>query len=165
MASPPAAPISAEFASAAVVECPPALRPKRVLGVWAQMMLNLPASIWMLQDVTILTLGICFGYFLFVSPVKTPYPHVELWQAFPIMAGSLVVSSLVFGLYQRDTLTGRSRILARMLLSAALAVVLTYAVVYVVMYCTVLNPAADAIFFSGRSVVVMSWRTRSIWMR
>ncbi|HUU83598.1 MAG TPA: exopolysaccharide biosynthesis polyprenyl glycosylphosphotransferase [Phycisphaerae bacterium] len=109
----------------------------RVWSVWGQMMLNLPPSIWMVLDVTVLTLGVCVGYSLFVSPVQTPYPHVELWQAFPIFSGSLVVASLVFGLYQRDTLLGRSRILTRMLLAVALAVVLTYTVVHVVMYTAV----------------------------
>ncbi|MHC4234487.1 MAG: exopolysaccharide biosynthesis polyprenyl glycosylphosphotransferase, partial [Planctomycetota bacterium] len=137
--------------------------PKRrhAVSIWGQVMLNLPASAWMLVDVMILTAAIWVGYSLFVSPETTPYPHVHLWQACLIFSVCLVVSSLVFGLYERETLLGQSRILTRILLTSTMAVVLTYAAVYVVMYTAlsrrVTGLAIGSYVLMGSSIRTLAW--------
>lgn len=142
-------------------------QPHRALGVWGQMMLSLPASTWMMIDILVLMLGIWQGYALFVVPAPLEFPDVELWQACLIFSLCLVASSLVFGLNQRDTLLGRSRILTRILLTSVLTVVLAYAVVYVVMYSTVARRvtglAMGSFLVLGTSVRMLTcWALRRV---
>ena len=110
---------------------------ERLLQVIGRTVLGLPASTWLLLDVTILTAGVCIGYEIFPPPGQLATPHVALWQASAIFAFVVILSSLVFGLYERDTLMHRSRIVLRTALSAATATALAYTIIYVVMYATV----------------------------
>ncbi|MFQ5489389.1 MAG: sugar transferase [Phycisphaerae bacterium] len=132
------------------------------LGLWGQMMFSLPPSAWMLADVIILVLGIFKGYGIFGAPEIPDYPHVYLWQACLIFTLSLILAGLVFGLYQRDTLLSRSRIVTRMLLTAALAVVLTYAVVYVMMYAT-LSRKVTAFGLGSYLALGIGFRVATCW--
>ncbi|MCH7701668.1 MAG: sugar transferase [Planctomycetes bacterium] len=91
---------------------------------------------WLLIDVGIMMTCLYAGYVVFVLPTGWPYPHVELWQAWIICSGALIASSLIFGLNDRATLLSRSKILTRIILTATAAAILTYAVVYVLMYTT-----------------------------
>ncbi|MCP4250159.1 MAG: hypothetical protein GY778_24210, partial [bacterium] len=136
--------------------------PRRAASMWGQMMLNLPHSAWLLLDVTILVMGLCVGFLLFVYPANLPYPHVELWSACLVATMCLMVSSLVFGLYERETLLGYSRILTRMLLVTITAVVLTYAVIYVVMYTT-LSRRVAGLAIGGYLVFGTFIRTLTWW--
>ena len=136
--------------------------PRRATSMWGQMMLNLPHSAWMLLDVTILVIGLCAGFLLFVYPADLPYPHVELWSACLVSTLCLIVSSLVFGLYERETLLGYSRILTRILLASVTALVLTYAVVYVVMYTT-LSRRVAGLAIGGYLVFGTLIRTLTWW--
>ena len=137
------------------------IQARRAVSIWGQMMLNLTPTAWMLIDVVMLSAGICLGYRLFVFPEAVPYPHVELWQACLIFSVCLVFSSLVFGLYERETLLGRSRIATRMLLTSATAVMLTYAAVYVVMYTAlsrrVTGLAVGSYLLLGTSIRTLTW--------
>jgi len=110
------------------------LRAARFVG---QLLIELPTSTWLLLDVCALTGLLCVAYRVFPPPNLEHTPHVELWQACPVFALGLVVASLVFGLYERDTIMSRSRILTRMLLSISAATTISYAIIYVVMYATV----------------------------
>jgi sugar transferase (PEP-CTERM system associated) len=102
-----------------------------------QALIRLPISTWLVADVAITTGAVWLGYRVF-PPFTAPLtPHIALWQAAAIFPFAVVISSLIFGLYERETLTGRSRILTRMLLTAAAATVIAYAIIYVVMYATV----------------------------
>lgn len=105
----------------------------RLIG---QALFALPMTTWMLIDVVIMMTCLYAGYALFVLPAGWPYPHVELWQAWIICSGALLASSLIFGLNDRATLLSRSMILTRITLTALAAAILTYAVVYVIMYTT-----------------------------
>ena len=110
------------------------LRVTRFVG---QLLVELPASTWLLLDVCMLTGLLCVAYRVFPPPNLEHTPHVELWQACPVFALGLVIASLAFGHYERDTIMSRSRILTRMLLAVGAATTISYAIIYVVMYATV----------------------------
>lgn len=99
--------------------------------------LGLGVSTWLIGDLTVLFLAICVGYRVFPPPVLEMTPHIALWQAVAVFSFAMTVSALVFGLYERDTLLNRPRILMRMLLTVGVATVLAYGVIYIVMYATV----------------------------
>ncbi len=98
---------------------------RSAVGVLGRMMLNLPHTAWVVLDLAVLITGLWVGFRYFVRPVVRPYPHVGLWQAYTIFAACLVVSSLIFGLNERETIMGRSCILIRMLLTSGTATVST----------------------------------------
>ncbi len=133
----------------------PALRSswERVVHVIGQALLSLPASTWLLLDISILATGIYLGYRLFPPPQMLATPHIVLWQAAAVFAFVVTMASLVFGLYDRDTLMSRSRILTRMLLTSGTATVAAYAIIYVIMYATisrrVAGVAIGVFLFSG----------------
>lgn len=100
-------------------------------------LVSLPPSTWLLVDVTLLSVGVALGFALFPPPVMEDTPHVVLWQAVAVFAFAGIVSSLVFGLYERETVYSRSRILIRLLLTIATTSLIAYTVIYALMYCTV----------------------------
>ena len=97
---------------------------------------SLPVGTWVLWDLALLYIGTYFGFKLFVTGWILPYLHVQMWQAWGILAGTFLFASLVFGLYERETLYSRSRILTRMMLTTVTAAVITYAIVYALLYTT-----------------------------
>jgi len=122
---------------------------------------GLPPSTWLLVDVLILSLGV-YTAFLTVEPAAPPdTPHVAVWQAAAVFAFAAIVASLVFGLYERDTIMSRSRILTRMLLSTTTTAVVAYAIIYVVMYATVsrrVSAIALSVFMvSGTGIRFGAW--------
>jgi len=110
---------------------------ERVRSLFGRMLVGLPGSTWLLVDTSILLAGLCFAYSLFPPPELPITPHIALWQAAAIFAFVLTAASLVFGLYERETITSRARIITRLLLTASTATVMAYAVIYVLMYTTV----------------------------
>ncbi len=106
----------------------------RSLGQW---LLVLPPSTWMLLDITFVSTGVELAFVILPPPELPVTPHVALWQAMPVFAFAVTLASLVFGLYERETIVSRSRVLTRLLLTSALAVLIAYAAIYVVMYSTV----------------------------
>jgi len=110
---------------------------RRAVRMIGQALMRLPVSTWLVADVSIVTGAVYTGYRVFPPFSSQDTPHIALWQAAAIFAFAVVVASLIFGLYERETISGRSRILTRMLLTTAAATVLAYAIIYVVMYATV----------------------------
>lgn len=100
-------------------------------------LVEFPMSTWLLVDVAVVGFGVCIAYRLFPPPVMDNTPHIALWQAAAVFAFVVMFVNMVFGLHERETLVSRSRILTRMLLAAATIAVVTYAIVYVLMYATV----------------------------
>ena len=98
---------------------------------------SLPIGSWALLDVCLLYVGTWLGFRLFVDGRVLPYLHIGKWQAGGILAMTYVFASLVFGVFERETLYARSRILTRLMLTTLAAAVLTYAIVYAAMYTTV----------------------------
>ena len=133
----------------------------RAVHVVGQALVALPASVWLVADVSVLAAGLSIGYALFPPPVMIATPHVAFWQAAAIFAVVAAMASLVFGLYERETLMSRSRILTRMLLTSATATVIAYAIIYVIMYATVSRRVAGvamAVFLAGGSGIRLSAR-------
>ncbi len=107
-----------------------------ILRSVASILSSLPLGMWAFLDIALLGIGTYVGYQLFVIDRYPPFAHVPGWQGFSILASNFVFASLVFGLYERETLLSRSRLLTRMMLTTTMAVVITYAIIYVVMYTT-----------------------------
>ncbi len=99
--------------------------------------IGLGPSTWLLVDVLLMTVCVFTAYAVFPPYAPLDTPHVALWQASAIFAFAIIISSLVFGLYERETLTGRSCIATRMLLTTTSATVIACAIIYVIMYATV----------------------------
>ncbi len=118
------------------VEFPRAHTPTRphILRSAARMIATMPMGAWAVLDILLLIAGVHFGYQSFVVGHYPPYAHVPMWQGAGILATTFVLASLVFGHYERETLLSRSRILTRTMLTAATAGVVTYAIIYVIMY-------------------------------
>lgn len=149
---------------------PSADRPLRIphpvdaIGLWrsiSQALSRFNASSWLIVDSLVLIVGAQLAFRMFdpVSPEDTP--HIALWQAMAIFPFATAIASLVFGLYEREALLSRSRILTRMLLVVALSAILAYAVIYVVMYATVSRRVAGftlAMFFVfGGGFRLVAW--------
>jgi len=134
---------------------------QRALRLLGHTLVNLPPSTWLLVDVSLLFAGITIAYAVF-PPFEIPdIPHVALWQAAAVLSFAGIIASLVFGLYERETIRSRSRILTRMLLTVATTAVISYTVIYVIMYATVSRRAeflALAFFLvSGSGVRFGAW--------
>lgn len=114
----------------------------RAARLFGRSLVSLPPSTWLLVDVALLCGGVWLSYAVF-PPFETPdTPHIALWQAMMVLAFAGIIASLIFGLYERETIRSRSRILTRMLLTIACTVVVAYAVIYIIMYATVSRRAA-----------------------
>jgi len=125
---------------------------ERLIRVIGRALLRLPASTWLVVDLSVLVLGIYLAYCSFPPPEMLITPHIALWQALAVFAFSTIMSSLVFGLYERETLMSRARILTRMFLTTGVACVLSYAIIYVVMYSLVgrrISTMAMSVFLVG----------------
>ena len=118
---------------------------------WTQLIgrsiLGQPASTWLLVDMAVLGVGVYVAYGVFPPPAQSFTPHISLWQAAAVYAFSVICASLVFGLYERETIVSRARTLTRMSLTTGTAAILAYAIIYVVMYSTV-SRRVSAINFS-----------------
>jgi sugar transferase (PEP-CTERM system associated) len=131
-------------------------------GLAGRALIGLPPSTWLLVDILFIGVSVLLAYEAF-PPLAPPLtPHIALWQASAIFSFAVMISSLVFGLYERETLLSRSRIAARMLLTAATSTVIAYAIIYVIMYATVSRKACaltmSAFLVSGTVV-----RLAALW--
>lgn len=98
-------------------------------------LLELPEGSWLALDAVLVGVGLALGYHI-VGDVSTGFrvEHVAAWKAHLVLIGSFMAASLVYGLYQRETLWSRSRIVTRTLLTAGTGVMLAYALIYVALY-------------------------------
>ena len=73
----------------------------------------------------------------------------------------MIIASLIFGLYERETFMSRSRTLTRMILATTTTTVIAYAIIYVVMYATVsrrVSGLAMSMFLvGGVGIRLSSW--------
>ncbi|MFQ5461675.1 MAG: sugar transferase [Phycisphaerae bacterium] len=110
---------------------------RRLVRVVGRCFLEVPTSSWLLVDMVILLAAIWQGYKYFPPPYIELTPHIVLWRAYAVFAFSFLVASHVLGLYARETLQSRSRILTRTFWTVAVAGIAAYTIIYVVMYATV----------------------------
>ena len=109
----------------------------RVVRACGQVLVRLDLSTWLLLDIALL-LGAFYYAYEVLPPFADPeVQHVALWQAFAIFSFTLTIASAVLGLHERETLPSRARIIMRVLLTAAVATIFSYAIIYVVMYATI----------------------------
>ena len=101
---------------------------ERTVRVIGQTCIQLPASMWLVMDVMILSFALFVGYELFPPPEMIITPHVALWHAITVFSFVVAICSLIFGLHEREALMSRSCILTRMLLTSGTAVVAAYAI-------------------------------------
>jgi sugar transferase (PEP-CTERM system associated) len=134
---------------------------RRAVVMVGRCLVALPPSTWLLVDVVLLSAGVAAGFLLYPPPVLEDTPHVALWQAVVVFAFGGIVSSLVFGLYERETVRSRSRILIRLLLTIATTALIAYTIIYVLMYSTVSRRIAFlallGFLFSGAAVRLAAW--------
>lgn len=104
-------------------------------GVLGNTLLETPWLVWSAFDAAVVSLGVYLAYRTHVWTPEGAWIEFPLWQTCLIFSLSLILSGLVFGLYEQQTLLRRSRIAARSLLSTALAIVLSYVVISLFMYC------------------------------
>ena len=135
---------------------------RHALRILGQFLTGLPVAAWMLVDVAILCTGLKFGYIYFVPPTYVPQVSIDLTSAAAIYSAALAVSGLVFGLYERETLMARSRILTRCLLTTVVATILSYAIIYLVMY-TLLSRRAAGCAVAGHLIIGTSLRLFTCW--
>jgi len=129
---------------------------ERVLRVIGRVVLGLPPSTWMLVDISVLLAGVYAAFAILQPPQLSSTPHVALWQASAVFAFAVIIGSLVFGLYERETIRSRSRILTRLGLTATTAAVVAYAIIYVIMYATVtrrVSALAMSLFVVGGATI------------
>ncbi len=129
---------------------------ERVFRVIGRAMLALPPSTWMLVDISVLLIGVYAAFMIFPPPLQTSVPRVALWQASTVFAFAVIVASLIFGLYERETIMSRSRILTRIGLTATTATIVAYAIIYVIMYATVsrrVSGVAMSLFVVGGATI------------
>lgn len=132
--------------------------PSRRIG---KVLVALPPATWMLLDIALTVISVVVSYSVFPPEEIDVTPHIALWQALAIFGGAVATSSMVFGLYERETVLSRSRIVVRMLLTTGTAAVLIYALVYVVMYATVSRRVTGlsllSLFGIGVGVRLLAW--------
>lgn len=109
----------------------------RIIHMLGQMLAAFPASTWLVLDISLIVAGLYAGYERFPPADLLPTPHVALWQAACVFALTATVATLIFGLYERETLLSRSRICIRMMLTAITVTVLAYAIIHIAMYSTI----------------------------
>jgi len=140
---------------------------ERLIRVIGRAAFSMPPSAWLLVDMVTLLVGITVAYQTFPPPPDATPHHIALWQASVIFVFAMVIASLVFGLYERETILSRSRILTRIGLTTTTATVIAYAIIYVLMYATVSRRSTALAMFifiiGGVSIRVLArWLAKQI---
>lgn len=133
--SPPLTAASTSMAHAAPSERSAPRAARDALSRVGRFLLDLPEGAWLMLDAVLVGLGLALGYHV-VGAVSTGFrvEHVVAWKAHLVLIGSFMTASLIYGLYQRETLWSRSRIVTRTLLTTGTGVTLSYALIYVALY-------------------------------
>lgn len=100
----------------------------------ARFLIHMPKSVWAVMDVISVCIGNYIGYQFFhlQFPTSTWVAGMTLVNA--VVAISYVAAGLMVGLYETETLRHRSRITIRSLLTAGLAVAISYVVMHTLLY-------------------------------
>jgi len=135
----------------------------RIIHYAGQLLLGLPASMWLLIDLVTLAYALYVAYQLVPPQDTVTTPHITLGPAMGIFCCLLSVTSLVFGLHERETLQSRARIITRMTLTTLGVTILAYAVIYVLLYATIsrrtVGIAVSSLFITGTCVRMAAWWT------
>lgn len=99
---------------------------------------DLPESSWLIFDSVFLAIGLRMGY-AWVGVTSQGYgpAHLSLAAGSALLISIHVLASLVFGLYERETLWSRARVITRTFLVTTATLIITSAAVYVLLYATI----------------------------
>lgn len=114
----------------------PSLPRRAWAGALGHTLLEAPWPLWCLFDLLLVTAGVHLGYRAFVWTPDGAWLRFGWLQTSGVLALTFMVSGLVFGLYEQQTLLRGSRIAARSVLAAGAATVLAYLAVSLLMYQT-----------------------------
>lgn len=104
------------------------------VGTLGNSLVEAPWLAWSAFDALVMTCGLILAYRLLVWIPQGAWIVFPLWQTCIIQSLTLIFSGLIFGLYEQQTLLRRSRIVARSVLSTAVCIPLSYAVITLFMY-------------------------------
>ncbi len=99
-------------------------------------LVGLAPSSWLLVDLLILCGSLCLAFNI-IAHYDAAVPHLALWQSIFVFSFAMTGSNMILGLYERETIAGRARILTRTWMTAAATAAISYAMIYAVMYATV----------------------------
>jgi len=104
-------------------------------GTVANTLLEMPWLIWSAFDILVISIGLYLSYYWFVRPgAGASWVEFGWSQTWLVLVSTTLLSGMVFGLYEQQTLLRRSRTIARSMLTIGAAVILTYIVIAVFMY-------------------------------
>lgn len=101
---------------------------------FARFVMNLPKSAWAITDAAAVCLGNYIGYQVFHFRLQSASWVADLTLVNAVVAMCFITSGVVFGLYEREALRHRARIVTRSLLTIVLAIALAYVVMHALMY-------------------------------
>ncbi len=104
------------------------------ISVFGNSLVETPWLAWSAFDATVATLGVFLAYRLFVWTPEGAWIVFPWWQTCLIQCLTLVLSGLVFGLYEQQTLLRRSRIVVRSALTTVTSIALSYVVISLFMH-------------------------------
>lgn len=134
----------------------------RLAAAVGRFVAGLSATSWLTLDAILLLSCLAASYGVFPPFDAETTPHASLWESFTVFLLCFTAVSLVFGLYDSQTLASRARILARSVVAVLGTTVLSYTVIYVLMYATISRRTAAlsmAIYFIG----ICSTRLAACW--
>jgi len=108
----------------------------RATTTLGRMLLHVPWQAWVALDWLVVLLATQAAYHALIFGNPALNWVVGPWPSVLAFCTCLTVAGLIFGLYERQTLLARSRIIVRTALTLALGSVLAYAVIYVGLYAT-----------------------------
>jgi exopolysaccharide biosynthesis polyprenyl glycosylphosphotransferase len=131
--------VDADNARAPVVRAPAtsAIRQASRLPAFARIgriFLALPKFWWMALDAAFAGIGLYLGYWLFHSSAWGNWDQVLFWQAAIVLCPTVMTAGLLLGLHEQETLSTRSWIVGRVLLTTLVSALIAYAFIHVVLY-------------------------------
>lgn len=99
-----------------------------------RILLALPKFWWMTLDAAFAGIGLYVGYWLFHSSAWGNWDQVLFWQAAIVLCPTVMIAGLLLGLHEQETLSTRSWIVGRVLLTTLISALIAYAFIHVVLY-------------------------------
>ncbi|UCG33061.1 MAG: sugar transferase [Phycisphaerales bacterium] len=152
-AHPPCAPIIRAPVTSAPRQTPSLSAFARI----GRVLLALPKFWWMALDAAFAGIGLYLGYWLFHSSAWGNWNQVLFWQAAIVLCPTVMIAGLLLGLHEHETLSTRSWIVGRVLLTTLVSALIAYAFIHVVLY-DIWSRRCAAIALGGYALLGISFR-------
>lgn len=129
------------------------------VGVLGDSLIETSWMAWSAFDVTVASVGMLLAYYVLVWAPGGGWVAIPLWKTCVIQCLALVLSGLVFGLYEQQTLLRRSRIIVRSLLSTGGCITLSYVAISLFMYSA---PSRKVLLISASLYLVVTLLCRLV---